>query len=241
VNAREWLSAENANFIKAYGYAANSRGEDALANVEVTTGSLRNYYTTATAYPTSAGAYQEASYAGGDKVRLDVLGRNYEGDLAQSYTLITKGNVNTPLSSPLPGYSATAGATNTYARAQVNNLRASAPTGSIYQTLYAKKVVTSTFNDVSQVVASINNGNLYSYPYSSTYPSFATASRYFGTTAAQQSAYMNGASAYGQSYASKYGMTPIQSALTKSSADLKVANVASTTSSGRSATSGYLP
>lgn len=238
VTAEEWLSASNAYSISASGNAQNREGDYIQGDATIVKGSVSGYYAKAEATPSYARVSQRANSASGYGITFTGYTRNAEGDSANSYTQIKNGAVSMS-STSIPGYSAIGTATGTYALVDINNLKASAPSGWISQSLRAYNAF-----DHSTVSLGIDKGYLYNYPYSKSYPARAYASGYYDKTSATQSAYMNGATVTSSAYASIYNPVTDPQPISKSTKDLnkkvKVGDAASTTSTGYSAKALYL-
>ena len=187
--AQQWLKFDSAENVKAYAKAKNSDRDEADATLEIDSGSLNGYYSAAYAGQASwlginRGVFvqQIADHAQGKTI----LARTWAQDTKREETG-TQTKVN---SGTLIGYSAvssTAQYTNDGHKAVGSRLdlaSASALTGSIDQRMWAYDY----WGDTSQVQVTINKGNLYSAPYSSSYPSIASAiSDYGPKTYASQS------------------------------------------------------
>ena len=166
--AVQWLGASSADSLHAYSYAKNAAGDQANADIKISSGSMNNYYNAAYAGPApwlglDRGAFvqQTANYAKGAKITAQTSTNNAAGDWASSITDVTNGALN--------GYSARANAVRyedglIAAGVCLDSLSASAPGGLISQDMrsYDSK------GDVSHVAMSMTNGNLYgnSFAYS---------------------------------------------------------------------------
>jgi hypothetical protein len=238
VKAEEWLSASNAYSISAMGNAQNSEGDYVQADATVIKGSISGYYVEATATPIYASVSQKADTASGYSIEFSEYARNAENDWVNSDTKIKDGTIS--MSSPtIPGFSATAIAKGTYAQVDILNLKASSPTGWISQSIEARNVF-----DSSSVSLGVDKGYIYNYPYSTSYPSKGYASGYYDKTSATQSAYMKGATAKSNAFASISNPVTNPPAKSKSTKDtntkVKVGDKASTSSTGYSASASHL-
>lgn len=238
VTSEEWLSASNAYSISASGNAQNKEGDYAQGDATVVKGSISRYYVKAEATPSYARVSQRADSASGYGITFNDHSNNAESDWANSQTQIKNGAVSMP-STSIPGYSAIGTATGTYALVDINNLRASAPSGWISQSLNAQNLY-----DSSSVTLGVDKGYLYNYPYSKSYPARAYASGYYDKTSAIQSAYMNGATVTSSAYSRINNPVTNPQPISKSTKDInkkvKVGDAASTTSTGYSARALYL-
>ena len=179
VSAQQWLAASSADSLHAYTLASNAAGDEAHSTMDVTSGSIGNYYSGAYAgsdpwsgYADGAYTQQIADYIKGNDVLAQswTKNANFLGDQASAKTEVVNGE--------LVEYSDQADAIKyrgwygygyygygpSAAGVRVNSLSASAPTGSIDQVQRASDY----FGDTTEVSTSINRGNLYS-SYSNSY------------------------------------------------------------------------
>ena len=96
-----WLSltASNAYSISGGSCSSNSEGDNAQANTNInsnslTTSSLSNYYTCATAFTNAANAYQTADSAAGSSIVMGPVAKNREGDQAWDTITVTSGSLS---------------------------------------------------------------------------------------------------------------------------------------------------
>ena len=187
--AEEWLDVNSASYIKAFSYASNTAGDNANAQMEITSGSLKGYHGAAYAGAApwlgiSRGAFvqQSADYATGNEILAETWSKNIVPDSASATSEVVKGT--------LEKYSSRAAGSKTTTNkvtcsANVDSMKASAPLGSIYNLMKSDCFL----GDNSKVSISINKGNLYSYPISKDTPSSSVIveSGIFRNTYASQS------------------------------------------------------
>lgn len=171
--AEQWLGASWADSLYAHSFSKNIEGDVAKADITIDHGTLGGYHSSAFAGAAlwldvahGAFAYQSADYATGNNILINTWAANSKNDRAGSQTEIKTG--------ALDGYSALAEAVGytdglKAAGVQVDRMSASAPYGSISQTM----VAIDKWGDTSQVSTYIYKGDLNSYPYSSDFPSIA--------------------------------------------------------------------
>lgn len=137
VQGELWLNAYKAKLIYAESSAANREGDKAKSTVTISSvlaiSNLDNYYAKVYADPNIASTAQSAASAKGDTINFDTYATNKEGDLAESYTSGTKGEVKS--------YSAKAYSKWYEAYAELDkNMQADVPSGSITQKNVCRKV-----------------------------------------------------------------------------------------------------
>ena len=158
---QQWIDATSADFLHAYARASNSAGDCAGADLDVKYGSVKGY--TNAAYAGSApwlgmdrvaSAIQTLDSASGNEILATTWAVDSSGDAAGASTTVKKG--------ALYGYSVVADAGRysnglNAAGVNVDSMSASAPSGSILQTLTTH----DSKGDLSLVDASVNYGNLF--------------------------------------------------------------------------------
>jgi hypothetical protein len=92
------LTASNAYSISGGSYASNGEGDNSQVNTNInsnslTTSSLTNYYTYATAFTNAANAYQNANSATGSSISMGPVAKNNEGDQAWDTITVTSGSL----------------------------------------------------------------------------------------------------------------------------------------------------
>jgi hypothetical protein len=186
-----WLNAFNAKLIYAESSAANGEGDKAKSAATISSVSaisnLNNYYTMAYANPNTVSTAQSATSAKGDTINFDTYATNKEGDLAESYTSGTKGEVSS--------YSAKAYSRWYDAYAELDKgMQANVPFGSITQKMYAEKydAASPSYKDKSESKEYLNSGSMKTKSASTAgYIDNAYASKYFDKTYAYSSADFN--------------------------------------------------
>ena len=156
----QWLGAISADSLQAHSYATNAAGDEANAEITISSGSLNGYYNASYAGPAlwlgfDRGAFvqQIAGYAKGAHINVQTRTNNAPGDEAISITDVTNGALN--------GYSARANAVRyedglIAAGVSLDSLSASAHGGSITQAMHSY----DNKGDISGVATSIANGDL---------------------------------------------------------------------------------
>jgi hypothetical protein len=189
--AYQSLSASSADYLHAYALASNAAGDEAHSTMDVTSGSIGNYYSGAYAgsdswsgYAQGAYTQQIAKYINGNDILVQSWTKNANslGDQASAKTEVVNGDLveysDQANAVKYWGYGYYYGYGPSAAGVSVNSLSASALTGTIDQILKASDY----FGDTTETSTNINGGNLYS-SYSNSYSEGENG----GTTGAYQS------------------------------------------------------
>lgn len=188
VQGELWLNAYNAKLIRAESSASNSEGDKARSTATISSisivSNLDNYYTKAYADPYTASTAQSATSAKGDTINFDTYATNKEGDMAESYTSGTNGEVKS--------YSAKAYSKWQEAYAELDKtMQANVPSGSIMQKMYALKydLASPRYNDRSESKEYLKSGYMLTKSANPNgYADTAYASKYYDITSAYSSA-----------------------------------------------------
>lgn len=191
VQGELWLNAFNAKLIKAESSAVNYKGDNARSTATISSVSaisnLDKFYTKAYADQYITSTAQSAASAKGDTINFDTYARNKEGDMAESYTSATNGEVKS--------YSARAYSEWYEAYAELDkNMQANVPSGSIIQNMYAIKydLASPKYSDNSESDEYLKSGYMQTKSAKGAgYIDKAYASKYYDLTYAYSSADFN--------------------------------------------------
>lgn len=153
-----WMNAYKAKLIYAEASAVNGEGDKAKSAATISSiypvSSLSNYYAKAYADRNTASTAQSADVAKGDTINFDTYASNKEGDMAESYTSATKGDVKS--------YSANAYSRWYEAYAALDSMKANVPSGSITQKMYATKYdrTSPSYTDTSESKEYLRYGSM---------------------------------------------------------------------------------
>lgn len=181
------MNAYKAKLIRAESSAVNYEGDKARSTATISStsivSSLVNYHTIAFASTDTASTGQSSGSAKGDTINFDTYSSNKEGDMAESYTSATKGEITS--------YSAKALGDLHEASAEMDKtFQANVPSGSIIQKMYAIKsdLASPRYYDQSETNVYLKNGYMQTKSAKSVDNNMAYASKYYDITYAYSSA-----------------------------------------------------